>query len=118
MANLKHYIDPGELDSRVTVQVASGASDGYGDEAQAWYDLATLWAKVEWPETGGTEGEDAKQVLQTQRVHFTIRYYSALTPKMRISCSGKIYDIEGIAEVGGRNRFMKVVTKLHDSNPV
>jgi SPP1 family predicted phage head-tail adaptor len=51
-------------------------------------------------------------------VDFTIRYYPALTAKMRISHGGDIYDIEGIAEVGGRRRFMKVVTKLQDSNPI
>ena len=117
VANLRHYIDPGEMDSRVTIQTASGSPDGYGQVVDSWVDIATLWAKVEWPGMRESEGEDAGQIAQSERVVFTLRY-TEVRPKDRISFEGDYYDIKSVAQVGGRKRFMKLSTVLWDSNPV
>lgn len=115
MANLKHILDPGELDRRITLQTASGAADLYGETNATWYDVADLWAKIEWGK--GDETEDANQVAASDTVTFTIRYRT-VTHRMRILYDGKYYDIESIGEAGGRKRFLKLVTKLWDSNPI
>lgn len=114
VANLSHILDPGELDRRITLQAASGSQDAYGEGNATWYDLAELWAKVEWKT--GTEGMDAGQVAQSQMVDFTIRY-RAVAPENRIKFEDKYYDIEGMEQIG-RKRFLKLRTKLWDSNPI
>lgn len=115
MANLKHIIDPGELDRRITLQTASGAADLYGDTNTTWYDVADLWAKVEWGT--GDEETDANQIAAFDKVTFTIRYRT-VTHRMRILYDSKYYDIETIGEAGGRKRFLKIITKQFDSNPI
>jgi SPP1 family predicted phage head-tail adaptor len=113
--NLRHYIDPGEMCYRITVQTASASSvDDYGDYDGAWYNLAELWAKMEWKT--GEEKMDAEQLTAWRGVEFTIRYRGDITEKMRILWEGDYYDIESIAQVGGRKRFELIRTKRYDSN--
>jgi SPP1 family predicted phage head-tail adaptor len=120
LANLRHYIDPGLLDTRIAFETASGGLDPYGEEVENWYQFAEVWAKVDWVETNtaGKEVVDAGQVIQTQTVTFTIRYLAGITAKMRINMDGQLFDIQGIAGVGGRKRFQRLVGNLHDSNPI
>lgn len=115
MANLRHYIDPGEMDRRVTLQNASGSQDAYGEGNTTWYDVAELWAKFE---AGvGNEGVDAEQVAQHDIAVFTIRYRSVV-PRMRIVMDDEKWDIETVSEAGGRKRFLKLRCKRWDSNPI
>lgn len=120
MANLKRYIDPGEMDTVVAIQTATTTQDSLGEEEEVWSTVANVWAKVEYSETSaaGTEGVDAGQVVQMQLVTFTLRFLDWITPKMRVVIGSQVFAIHGIAEVGGRRRFQKVVTKLVDSNPI
>ena len=113
MGNLGHYLDPGEMDRKVTIQTASGVQDAYGEEINTWLDTLDVWAKMEW-ETG-SEGMDADQVVSHDKVKFTIRY-TTVDAKNRIKYEGKYYDIETIQEVGGRKRFLILITKIYDSN--
>ena len=113
MGGLSHILDPGEMDRLVTIQLASGsAQDAYGDEQLTWVDVANVWAKIEWGV--GAEGEDASQITNHEKVTFTMRYRT-LDAKNRISYDGQYYDIESIGQLG-RKRFLKVVTKIFDSN--
>jgi SPP1 family predicted phage head-tail adaptor len=113
MGNLGHYLDPGELDRKVTIQTASGVQDAYGEEINTWLDTLDVWAKMEWGT--GVEGMDANQVVSTDKVKFTIRY-TTVDAKDRIKYEDKYYDIETIQEVGGRKRFLILTTKIFDSN--
>lgn len=113
MGNLGHYLDPGELDRKVTIQTASGVQDAYGEEINTWLDTLDVWAKMEWEK--GSEGMDADQVVNQDKVKFTIRY-TTVDAKNRIKYDGEFYDIESIQEVGGRKRFLILITKLFDSN--
>lgn len=115
MAELRHYIDPGELSREIIVQTASADTvNDYGEPTSAWYNLHTLWAKIEWK--GGEEKMDSEQTTNFERVEFTIRYKGDITPKMRVSYDGDFYDIESVAQVGGRKRFELLRTRKYDSN--
>lgn len=115
--NLRHFIDPGELDRLITIQTASATGvDALGESTSGWSTYAQPWAKMEWG--GGGEGEDASQVANREIVSFIVRYNSGLTPKMRISYDSDYYDIESISQVGGRKRFMLLRCVTWDSNNV
>jgi SPP1 family predicted phage head-tail adaptor len=114
MAYLSEFIDPGELDRKITIQRASGAQDAYGEGLNVWYDLAEVWAKVEWNTKNNSEGEGASQIVQRDVISFTVRHRD-VTARDRVKYRDDYYDIEGVAEMGGRNRFKVLTTKLYDS---
>lgn len=115
MAELRHFIDPGELSRQIIVQTASADTvNDFGESTSSWYNLHTLYAKAEWK--SGEEKVDAEQVTSYERVDFTIRYKGDITAKMRVSFDGDYYDIEGVSQVGGRKRFELLRTRKYDSN--
>ena len=115
--NLRHFIDPGELDRYITIQTASATGvNVYGESTSGWSTLDQVWAKIDWK--GGSEGEDNSQIANVERVEFTIRYRSDISPKMRISYDSDVFDIESIVQVGGRKRFQLLKCKTWDSNDI
>lgn len=115
--NLRHYIDPGELDRRITIQTASATGvDALGESTSGWSTYSQPWAKIEWE--SGSEGEDASQIANREIVSFLIRYDANITPMMRISYDSDLFDIESITQVGGRKRFQLLRCVTWDSNNV
>lgn len=115
--NLRHYIDPGELDRKITIQTASASGvDAFGESTSTWYTYAQPWARMEWKT--GNEGEDAQQIANKEVIEFLVRYDSGITPKMRISYDSDLFDIESISQVGGRQRFQLLRCITWDSNNI
>ncbi len=102
--------NPGELDRRITLQSRTVAANAYNEPVETWADLATVWAKVEYPITGSDEVTDKGLNVATQRVHFTIRHRTDVGYVERIVYNSENYDIERLAEIG-RKQYLKLTAE-------
>lgn len=88
----------GRLDRLITIEQPTTTEDAHGQPIPSWSTYTTAWSdKKEKP---GAEYFAAGQEISEQVVVFTIRYYSGITTKMRISYNSKYYDIVGFRELG------------------
>jgi SPP1 family predicted phage head-tail adaptor len=80
----------GDLHHRVGYDIlALGPASEYGDSAQVWSHLASLWADVEF--LSGNELLKAKQIHEQAKVRITIRYNPAVTSAGRFTFEGSNY---------------------------
>lgn len=101
------------MDRRIGIQRATLTANAYGERAETWATLATVWAEVQY-KVGGGESVQSDQVFSEQRVHFIIRYSSDVSdirPSDRIKYNGNNYQIEGVQEIG-RAEGLRIVTTL------
>ena len=99
------------MDRRIGIQRATLTANAYGERAETWATLATVWAEVQY-KVGGGESVQSDQVFSEQRVHFIIRYSSDVSdirPSDRIKYNGNNYQIEGVQEIG-RGEGLRIVT--------
>lgn len=95
----------GSLRHRVTIQSPKESRDDFGGARAEWFDVATVWAKVE--PLGGTEVAELKKTgaLYAEATHkVTVRYRSDVTEKMRIVKGDRVFDIASIVNTDERNR--------------
>jgi SPP1 family predicted phage head-tail adaptor len=94
-------IDPGKLRERVTVQVASGATNTLGETVLTWADSSAVWASV--------EGVSAREALiagqqDTSVTHkVRMRYLPGLTSQHRFSWRSRTLEIVSLLEHGNRS---------------
>ena len=84
----------GSMRNRVALQSMSESTDEGGGQSVSFSTVATVWAKVE--NLSGEEAIFGDQIEDRSNYRFTIRYYSALTPKHRLSFNSKVFNIEHI----------------------
>ena len=89
----------GQLKDRVTIQAAShGAADAYGEQAQAWADVVTVWAEVET--LAGLEAYRARQLSSEASVNVTMRYTTDMTSDKRLRFGARyLYPISVVPDV-------------------
>lgn len=76
-------MDIGKLDKRVTFQRRSSTLDDYGQQLDAFTDVATVWANVE--PLGGREKMMA-MAMDSQLTHrVSVRYNTALLPPIEVA---------------------------------
>ena len=101
------------MDRRITIQRATLSANPYGERAETWGTLATVWAQVQY-RVGGGESLQSDQVFSEQRVNFIVRYssdVSSVKPSDRINYNSDIYEIERVQEIG-RNEGFRIITTL------
>jgi len=90
--------------NRVVLQSMSPTTDSGGGQSISWGAATTVWAKVE--NLSGTESSFGDQIEDRANYRFTIRYYSALTAKYRISYNSKTFNIQHISSLlEGKERY-------------
>lgn len=93
----------GALDSRITIQRATMVENSVGELVPTWSTIATLPAsKVDIPDG---ERWRAAEVSATVTTRFQIRWNAitaTLSPKDRIVCDGRTYDVHHVKELGRR----------------
>lgn len=98
----------GEMRNRVALQTLGGVTDAGGGQSTSYSTATTVWAKVE--NLSGSESSFGDQLRSINNYRFTIRYYSALTTKYRISYDSKTFDIQYIKDIDeGRNKFQEIL---------
>ena len=98
----------GQMRNRIALQSLSTSSDAGGGQSASFSTATTVWAKAE--NLSGTEGVFGDQIRGTNNYRFTIRYYSSLTKKHRISYDSKTFNITDIKDLAeGRKRFQEIL---------
>ena len=93
--------------NKVVLQSMSPSTYSGGCQSISWGTATTVWAKVE--NLSGTENSFGDQIEDRSNYRFTIRYYSALTPKYRISYNSKTFNIQHIASLmEGKERYQVI----------
>lgn len=96
----------GKLRERIEIQKkpTSVTRDQFGAEVLSWLPVTTVWADVR--STDGTEQVESSvdQVVATITHSVKIRYYSGLSPAMRVVWRGKALQILSIVENDNRRR--------------
>lgn len=98
----------GDLRHRVTLQDYTITRASTGEDAKAWFDVATVWAGIEPLPTRWREYFIAQQTVNEVTVAVTLRYRSELKPRMRFAHQGRHLYIESIVNLGEENRFLQV----------
>lgn len=99
-------MNPGELNTKITIQEYQITTDGEGFQTQKWTDFKKIWAK----KTGlsGRIFYAAAAVQSEQDVIFMIRYCKDIKENMRIVEGDNIYDIKAIVDKTGKRREMYI----------
>lgn len=99
----------GPLDRRVQFRRATEGTDGFG-QTETWGNHGTpVWAHK--AEVSDGERWRAGEVAAHITTRFRVRYSAftaGITPKDRLTCEGRTYDISGIKEVGPRRTFFEI----------
>jgi SPP1 family predicted phage head-tail adaptor len=99
-------IDPGKLRERITVEVASEATNALGETVLTWATTSSVWASV--------EGVSAREALEAgqQEVNIThrvrLRFLPGLTQKNRFSWRSRTLDIVSLLEYGNRSEHVAI----------
>jgi SPP1 family predicted phage head-tail adaptor len=94
-------IRPGELRERVTVQIATGATNTLGETVMTWNDSTAVWASV--------QGVGSRELLTFGQTNVEVshrvrmRYLSGLTQNMRIAWRGRTLEIISLLEHENRS---------------
>ena len=98
----------GEMRNRIVLQTLGGSTDAGGGQSTSYSTATTVWAKAE--NLSGGEGIFGDQLRGTASYRFTIRYYSSLTEKYRISYNSKTFNITHIKDIDeGRRKFQEIL---------
>lgn len=90
----------GSLDRKITIQRATFSPNAAGEDVPAWADLVTVRAS----KTDIPDGERwrAAEVAATITTRFQVRWNAltaSVTPKDRIICDGRAFDISHVKEL-------------------
>lgn len=92
-------LEIGKFNRRVTIQRKVAAQDAWGQPADTWEDVATVWAWVKAPTgMGSIQSEfmsDSGEVSRSQ-YSIRIRWLEGITPKMRVVLGSTIFDIRTV----------------------
>lgn len=84
----------GRLRHRITIEQNTPTRDSFGTEVEAWSTLATVWSRHEVLSGGETIVQ--RQAGASLNHRFTIRRRTDVTPAMRVSWSGRYFDIAAV----------------------
>lgn len=98
----------GEMRNRIVLQSLGGSTDAGGGQTTSYSTATTVWAKVE--NVSGNEGMFGDQLRETSNYKFTIRYYSSLTEKHRISYNSKLFNITHVKDVMEGRKKLQVIS--------
>jgi SPP1 family predicted phage head-tail adaptor len=105
-------IDPGKLRERVTVQIASGATNTLGETVLTWGDSTAVWASVEGVSARETFVFGQQKAVVTHRVQ--MRFLPGLTQQMRFSWRSRTLDIVSLLEHGNRSEHEAICQERRD----
>lgn len=94
-------MDPGALRERVTVQVASGATNALGETVLTWSNSSAVWASVEGVSVREALVAGKQEVNITHRVR--LRYLPGLTQSHRFAWRGRTLEIVSLLERSNRS---------------
>ena len=105
-------IDPGKLRERVTVQIASGATNTLGETVLTWGNSTAVWASVEGVSAREALAAGQQEVTLTHKVR--LRYLPGLTQSMRFAWRSRTLEIVSLLEHGNRSEHEAICQETKD----
>lgn len=105
-------IDAGRLRERVTVQIASGATNALGETVLTWNNSTAVWASVEGVSAREALAAGQQDVTLTHKVQ--IRYLPGLTQQMRFAWRNRTLEIVSLLEHDNRSRHEAICAESKD----
>lgn len=102
-------MDAGKLRERVTVQIASGATNTLGETVLTWANSTAVWASVEGVSARESLTQGQQEISITHRVR--MRYLPGLTQQMRFSWRSRTLEIVSLLEHGNRSEHEAICTE-------
>ena len=96
----------GRLRHRIELQEAVESRNQTGGVTRAWSTKVPRWGDI--LPLRGQERFDAAQVEAHTTIKIRIRYHSGINPTWRIKWNDRIFNINGIVNVGERNYMMEI----------
>lgn len=90
----------GPLDRRISIERPASVQDAAGQPVPGWELVAERWAQKR--DVRGRERFAAEQTIGEETAVFLIRWLAGIDATMRVLHDGKVYGIEGLAEIGKR----------------
>lgn len=91
----------GKLRERVTVQIATGATNSLGETVLTWSNSSSVWASVEGVSASEALANGQQETVLTHKVK--LRYLPGLTQNMRFSWRSRTLEIVSLLEHGNRS---------------
>ncbi len=104
----------GRLDRRVTISERQSTVDTQNHPTTSYVSRGEFWARVDYISGSHTEGGD--QVVQVERVKFTVRYNRNFTNTDKITYNGDDYDIISLTELGRGEATVFVTTTRNNGS--
>lgn len=95
-------IEPGRLNTLITVQKQLVLANVHGQQEEQFVDAGTIWGSVEWLK--GIERTEARRAGAVKPCRIRTRYRADLTENDRLVFRGETVNIEGIDDMDERNR--------------
>lgn len=99
------------MDRQVTLERRTTSQNAIGEAIKTWATLATVPAA--YKPAPGAEPVNGDKVEAELPVVFTIRFYSGLNPKDRLTYGGQVYNILAVTEVG-RKHLMEIKARRQE----
>jgi hypothetical protein len=103
-------MDAGKLRERVTVQIASGATNTLGETVLTWANSTAVWASVEGVSARESLTNGQQEIALTHRVR--LRYLPGLTQNMRFSWRTRTLEIVSLLEHGNRSEHEAICQEV------
>jgi SPP1 family predicted phage head-tail adaptor len=107
----------GPLNRRITLRRATVTTNEFGEDVEAWRDLATVWAQRTEAALSvlGSErvvgSELASSIVSTFRIRWSRRL--DITPRDRVSIGGREHNIVSVIEIG-LHEGLEITTQVRD----
>lgn len=102
-------IEPGKLRDRITVQIASGATNTLGETVLTWSNSTSVWASVEGVSAREALTAGQQDVSVSHKVR--LRFLPGLTQQMRFAWQGRTLEIVSLLEHGNRTEHEAICTE-------
>jgi SPP1 family predicted phage head-tail adaptor len=99
-------IDIGKMRERITVEIASTATNALGEAVLTWATASSVWASVEGVAAREALEAGKQEVNVTHRVR--LRYLPGLTQQMRLAWRNRTLDIVSLLEYANRTEHVAI----------
>lgn len=99
-------MNPGELDRRIVLDVATRAQQANNEIFETWAVHGKRWAKIEF--VGESEVLDGERLHIESNAKITIRYERINESDYRVRYNNKVYNISAINPIEGRESYIEL----------
>lgn len=97
----------GRLRHRVTIETPSGSASAFGEVAQSWSTVATVWAAVEPTSSRERVENEQTKTFTTHRIH--MRYRSDVSTAERLTFDSRTLNILSVINPNEQNATLEIL---------